>query len=211
MSKGVGSITRSSREYIAICEIFRIACKLRGISAADTGCTRIRQIPGIGPVVATAIVAAIGNGAAFGKGRDFAAWPGIVPRRYSTRGKAKLLGISKRGIVYLGKILIHVARAAVPRLEPGHVVILDNLGAHKMDGVRQSIESRGAFLLYLPPYSPDFNPIKQAWSKLKQLLRGFKARLVEQLEPALTQANAAITTTDAQAFFYHRGYRIQQL
>ena len=76
-----------------------------------------RQIPGIGPIVATAIVAAIGNGAAFRKGRDFAAWLGIVPRQYSTGGKAKLLGISKRGNVYLRKILIHGARAAVLRIK----------------------------------------------------------------------------------------------
>src|ERR1700753_1541676 len=81
------------------------------ISAADPGCTRIRQIPGIGPIVATAIVAAIGNGAAFRKGRDFAAWLGVVPRQYSTGGKARLLGISKRGDLYLRKILIHGARA----------------------------------------------------------------------------------------------------
>ena len=79
--------------------------------------TRIRQIPGIGPVVATAIVAAIGNGAAFRKGREFAAWLGIVPRQYSTGGKAKLLGNSKRGNVYLRKILIHGARAAVLRIK----------------------------------------------------------------------------------------------
>ena len=77
----------------------------------------IRQIPGIGPIVATAIVAAIGNGAAFRKGRDFAAWLGVVPRQYSTGGKAKLLGISKRGNVYLRKILIHGARAAVLRIK----------------------------------------------------------------------------------------------
>jgi len=90
---------------------------LERISAADSGCTRIRQIPGIGPVVATAIVAAIGNGAAFHKGRDFAAWLGIVPRQYSTGGKAKLLGISKRGNIYLRKILIHGAPAAVLRIK----------------------------------------------------------------------------------------------
>jgi transposase len=87
--------------------------ELERISAADAGCTRIRQIPGIGPVVATAIVAAIGNGAAFRKGREFAAWLGIVPRQYSTGGKAKLFGISKRGNAYLRRILIHGARAAV--------------------------------------------------------------------------------------------------
>ena len=72
-----------------------------------------REDPGIGPLVATAIVAAIGNGAAFRKGREFAAWLGIVPRQYSTGGKAKLYGISKRGNDYLRKILIHGARAVV--------------------------------------------------------------------------------------------------
>jgi transposase len=70
--------------------------ELERISASDAGCTRIRQIPGIGPVVATAIVAAIGNGAAFRKGREFAAWLGIVPRQYSTGGKARLLSLEHR-------------------------------------------------------------------------------------------------------------------
>ena len=98
-------------------QIKKLDLELERISAADAGCTRIRQIPGIGPVVATAIVAAIGNGAAFHKGRDFAAWLGIVPRQYSTGGKAKLLGISKRGNIYLRKILIHGARAAVLRIK----------------------------------------------------------------------------------------------
>ena len=76
---------------------------------------RTRQIPGIGPLVATAIVASIGNGAAFRKGREFAAWMGLVPKQYSTGGKAKLYGISKRGNLYLRKILIHGARAVVLR------------------------------------------------------------------------------------------------
>jgi transposase len=94
-----------------------LSLELERISAADAGCTRIRQIPGIGPIVATAIVAAIGNGAAFHKGREFAAWLGLVPRQYSTGGKAKLLGISKRGNVCLRKILIHGARASVLRIK----------------------------------------------------------------------------------------------
>ncbi|MFY9938313.1 MAG: IS110 family transposase [Silvibacterium sp.] len=98
-------------------QIEKLNLELERISAADAGCTRIRQIPGIGPVVATAIVAAIGNGAAFRKGRDFAAWLGIVPRQYSTGGKARLPGISKRGNIYLRKILIHGARAAVLRIK----------------------------------------------------------------------------------------------
>lgn len=107
--------------------------------------------------------------------------------------------------------LAFVEQVLTPRLQPGHVVILDNLGAHKVDGVRELVESRGACLLYLPPYSPDFNPIEQAWSKLKQMLRGIKARLLEQLAPALAQALAAITPNDARAFFLHCGYGIQQL
>ena len=85
------------------------------IASSDPACTRLRHIPGIGPLVATAIVAAIGNGAAFHKGREFAAWLGLVPKQYSTGGKAKLVGISKRGNIYLRKILIHGARAVVLR------------------------------------------------------------------------------------------------
>ena len=106
------------------------------ISAADPGCTRIRKIPGIGPVIATAIVAEIGNGAAFRKGREFAAWLGIVPRQYLTGGKPKLFGISKRGNRCLRKLLIHGARAAVLRIKREGVLIgawLDRLDgmAHK--------------------------------------------------------------------------------
>src|SRR5450631_3810673 len=96
-------------------QIEELTTQLEQISAADAGCTRIRQIPGIGPLIATAIVAAIGNGAAFRKGRDFAAWTGLVPKQYSTGGKAKLGGISKRGNRYLRKILIHGARSVVFR------------------------------------------------------------------------------------------------
>ena len=107
--------------------------------------------------------------------------------------------------------LAFVEPVLVPRLEPGHVVILDHLAAHKVSGVRPLIEPRGAQLLYLPPDSPDFNPIEQAWSKLKQLLCGVKARVLKQLEPAIAQALAAITAQNARAFFSHCGYGIQQL
>ena len=107
--------------------------------------------------------------------------------------------------------LAFVEQVLAPRLEPGHVVILDNLSAHKVAGVRQLIEDRGAQLLYLPPYSPDFNPIEPAWSKLKQRLRGVKARVLEQLEPAIADALSAITAHNARAFFRHCGYGIHQL
>ena len=95
-----------------------------------------------------------------------------------------------------------------PRLQPGHLVILDNLATHKLAAVRPLIESRGAQVLYLPPYSPDFNRIEQAWSKLKQLLRGAKARLLENLESAVAEAIAAITPDNALAWFRHCGYGI---
>jgi transposase len=91
------------------------------IASSDAACLRLRQIPGIGPLVATAIVASIGNGAAFHKRREFAAWIGLVPRQYSTGGKAKLYGISKRGNRYLRKILIHGARAMVLRCKRDRV------------------------------------------------------------------------------------------
>jgi hypothetical protein len=77
----------------------------------------LRQILGFGPLVSTATVAATGNGAAFRRGRDFAAWVGVVPRQYSTRGKQKLFGISKRGNIYLRRMLIHGARAVLLRVK----------------------------------------------------------------------------------------------
>jgi transposase len=104
-------------------QIKGLSDELERIASSDAGCTRIQQIPGIGPIVATAIVAAIGNGAAFRKGREFSAWLGIVPRQHSTGGKARLLGISKRGNTYLRKILIHGARAAVLRIKRDRVPI----------------------------------------------------------------------------------------
>jgi transposase len=102
--------------------------------------------------------------------------------------------------------LAFIEQALAPRLEPGHIVVMDNLSAHKVEGIRELIENRGAAVLYLPPYSPDFNPIEMAWSKMKQLMRGVKARAIDQLETALTQAIAAITPKDAIAFFRHCGY-----
>ncbi len=94
-------------------EIKAISDQLDAISTQDELCRRLRHIPGFGPLVATATVAAIGNGAAFRRGRDFAASLGIVPRQYSTGGRQQLLGISKRGNKYLRRMLIHGARAVL--------------------------------------------------------------------------------------------------
>lgn len=107
--------------------------------------------------------------------------------------------------------LAYLEQVLGPLLQPGQVVVMDNLSAHKVAGVRSLIEARGAQLLYLPPYSPDFNPIEQAWSKIKEILRAAKARLLEALEAALTQALAAVTADNAVAWFRHCGYGVHQL
>jgi transposase len=96
-------------------QIVQMNDEVERIASSDAACLRLRQIPGIGPLVATAIVASIGNGAAFRKGREFSAWLGLLPKQHSTGGKARLYGISKRGNSYLRKILIHGARAVVLR------------------------------------------------------------------------------------------------
>jgi transposase len=96
-------------------QIDEMNSEMERIASSDAACRRLQQIPGIGPLVATAIVASIGNGAAFSKGREFAAWLGLLPNQHSTGGKARLGAISKRGNSYLRKILIHGARAVVFR------------------------------------------------------------------------------------------------
>ena len=88
-----------------------------------------------------------------------------------------------------------------PVLQPGDVVVMDNLSSHKVDGVRQRIEACKAELLYLPPYSPDLNPIEKAWSKLKHILRQVKARTAIALDQAITQALPEISSANAQAWF----------
>jgi len=98
-------------------EIEAITDEIERISNEDARCRQLRQIPGFGPLVSTATVAAIGNGSAFRRGRDFAAWVGVVPRQYSTGGKQKLYGISKRGNIYLRRMLIHGARAVLFRVK----------------------------------------------------------------------------------------------
>ena len=98
-------------------DIERVSDEIDAIACQDAACQRLRRIPGVGPLVATATVAAIGNGAAFRKGREFAAWLGLIPRQHSTGGKARLLGISKRGSVYLRRMFIHGARAMLLRVK----------------------------------------------------------------------------------------------
>ena len=95
----------------------------------------------------------------------------------------------------------------VPELNPGQVVVMDNLGAHKPKRVKELIEDRGCQLLYLPDYSPDYNPIEEAFSKIEGLLRKVGARTRETLVEAVGRALSAVSSRDAQGFFEHAGYR----
>ncbi len=93
-----------------------------------------------------------------------------------------------------------------PQLRPGQIVVMDNLSAHKAASIREELTARGCDLLFLPPYSPDFTPIEQAFSKLKAILRGLGARTQETLQAAVRLAVEAITPADAAAWFTHAGY-----
>jgi transposase len=101
----------------------------------------------------------------------------------------------------------YVERVLAPTLVAGQVVVMDNLSAHKGEGVRELIEERGCQVLFLPSYSPDYNPIEEAFSKIKGLLRKAQARTRETLIEALGAAISAVAVEDTAGFFEHCGYR----
>ena len=102
----------------------------------------------------------------------------------------------------------YVEKVLAPRLRPGQVVVMDNLSAHKGDRVRKLIKERNCELVYLPPYSPDLNPIEEAFSKMKVILRKVGARSREALIEAMSKALDTIKASrDARGFFEHCGYR----
>ena len=103
----------------------------------------------------------------------------------------------------------YIERLLAPSLSPGQVLVMDNLGAHRGERVRELIQERGCELLYLPPYSPDLNPIEEAFSKVKGLLRRTGVRTREALIEAMGRALEAVSAEDARGFFEHRGYRLQ--
>ena len=102
----------------------------------------------------------------------------------------------------------YTERILCPTLSAGDIVVMDNLGAHKVSGIREAIEGRGAKLIYLPPYSPDLSPIEACWSKIKQSLRIGGARTRRALERAIKRALETITESDALAWFAHCGYKL---
>ncbi len=124
-------------------------------------------------------------------------------------------GLGLRGLVAMmtinGGTTGQVFRAFVdqvlgPQLRKGDVVVMDNLAAHKVAGIREAVEARGATVVYLPPYSPDFNPIEPCWSKLKNAMRGYEARTRDSLEAGLVRAMDLVTPKDIRGWFRHCGY-----
>jgi transposase len=109
--------------------------------------------------------------------------------------------------------LAYLDQVLCPQLKPGDVVVMDNLSSQsprRLKGVRERIEAVGAKLLYLPPYSPDLNPIEKAWAKLKQLLRAAKARTREALDEAIAKLLPLIIAEDAKAWFRLPFHALQQ-
>lgn len=101
-----------------------------------------------------------------------------------------------------------VEQGLAPTLNKGDIVVMDNLSSHKCKAVGELIAARGATLLYLPPYSPDLNPIEKMWSKIKALLRRAKARTLDDLTQAVADALSAVTLSDIQGWFGSCGYVI---
>lgn len=124
----------------------------------------------------------------------------------STKGMGPCLAVE--GSTTREVFEIYLECVLVPSLEPGQIVVMDNLSSHKGKRVRELIEGSGCGLLYLPPYSPDLNPIEEAFAKLKALLRKAVVRTREALIEAMERALNAVTARDARGFFGHCGYRL---
>ena len=105
---------------------------------------------------------------------------------------------------------LYVTQVLVPTLRRGDVLLIDNLNVHKSEVARRAIEACGARLEFLPPYSPDLNPIEKCWSKIKTVLRRCKARTYDELVEAFNLAFQSITPADARAWFAHCGYLLPQ-
>ena len=137
-----------------------------------------------------------------------------VPRNYGTHtsviGAMGLRGLvaalTVEGAVDTDCFNAYLERVLGPRLRRGDVVVLDNLTAHRASRIEEVAEARGARVLWLPPYSPDFSPIEQCWSKIKSHLRGAKARTRQELEKALATGLGLVTKSDIRGWFKHCGY-----
>ena len=104
--------------------------------------------------------------------------------------------------------LAFIQQVLVPELRPGQVVVFDNLGPHKQPAVRAAIEGAGCRVIFLPPYTPEWNPIEPCWSKMKEFLRSRAAHTRNALEAAVADAMEAITVQYARGWFHHCGYAV---
>ncbi len=115
--------------------------------------------------------------------------------------------MSLEGTVDGHVFLIYLQEVLAPELRPGDIVYMDNLSVHKVEGVRHIIESVGAELRFLPPYSPDFSPIEMTWSKVKAIIKAVGPRSMGMLDRVLARAIGAVTKSECEAWFAHCGYR----
>ena len=129
----------------------------------------------------------------------------VRPREWSNRELSKVAGVFD-GPVNGDIFRTYVERVLVPTLVPGDVVVMDNLGCHKSQAVRRAIRAAGAHLLFLPPYSPDLNPIEQAFSKLKHWMRSAAARTRETLWRAMGSTLDQFTPAECTNYFKNAGY-----
>jgi transposase len=140
------------------------------------------------------------------------ATPGYSGPHYTVIAALSLRGVSApfvfEGNTNAPTFETYVAALLAPTLRPKDIVIMDNLSAHKHDAIRTLIEACGATVEFLPPYSPDLNPIEKCWSKVKAWLRKAKARTFDDLVDALAAALRAVSKTDAAAWFAHCGYAV---
>lgn len=145
-----------------------------------------------------------------GKQRIVDSTPLNTPKTTTLLSSIRLDGSTVRtafqGALNKERFLEYLRDVLVPCLRAGDVVVMDNLGSHKVAGVADLIRSAGAEPLYLPPYSPDFNPIEKMWSKLKAYFRKLKLRSVEALQTAIPKAFSTITASDAHGWFTVSGY-----
>jgi transposase len=141
---------------------------------------------------------------------------GEVPRNHGTSttliGALSLDGLGAAmtvsGAVDEAVMVAYVRELLCPSLHPGQIVFMDNLSSHKGETVRTLIEQAGCTLIFLPPYSPEFSPIEQAFSKLKEFLRATGARTQDALDAAITAAIELVTKLDARHWFKHCGYQV---
>jgi len=120
-------------------------------------------------------------------------------------------GLSVPGSIDGETMLFFVEELLVPTLKRGDIVFMDNNPIHKLDEIEDAIAAAGAWVLFLPPYSPDLNPIENCWSKVKNMLRSLKPRTLDDLLAALTEAFASITLHDILSWFRHCGYRVASI